>query len=66
MSMARTGSAGGADYHARVAAAFGRYADAEPERFARIDGLGEQKRSMAASWPPSQDRGLTITPARLA
>jgi dTMP kinase len=31
----------GADYHARVAAAFGRYADAAPERFARIDGQGD-------------------------
>jgi dTMP kinase len=27
-----------ADYHARVAAAFGRFADSQPERFARIDG----------------------------
>lgn len=30
----------GADYHAAVAAAFGRIADAEPARFARIDGGG--------------------------
>ncbi|HNN55547.1 MAG TPA: hypothetical protein PKG84_04355, partial [Novosphingobium sp.] len=31
---------GGRDaaYHARVAAAFARFADAEPARFARIDG----------------------------
>jgi dTMP kinase len=31
----------GEAYHARVGAAFARYAEAEPERFARIDGLGE-------------------------
>ena len=30
----------GAAYHARVAAAFARFADAEPARFARIDGQG--------------------------
>ncbi|EIZ80348.1 dTMP kinase [Novosphingobium sp. Rr 2-17] len=33
----RIGSRGG-DYHARVGAAFGALADAEPARFARIDG----------------------------
>lgn len=45
----------GDDYHARVAAAFGRYADAEPARFARIDGQGEAEaihhRIMAAIAP---------------
>lgn len=30
----------GADYHARVGAAFARFAEAEPKRFARIDGNG--------------------------
>lgn len=30
----------GADYHARVGAAFARFAEAEPARFARIDGNG--------------------------
>ncbi len=30
-----------ADYHARVAAAFARFAEAEPRRFARIDGSGD-------------------------
>ncbi len=29
-----------AEYHAQVAAAFSRFADEEPERFARIDGTG--------------------------
>ena len=42
----------GADYHARVAAAFARFAQAEPPRFARIDGEGEagaiHERIMAA------------------
>jgi dTMP kinase len=31
----------GADYHARVGAAFARFADSDPARFARIDGSGE-------------------------
>jgi dTMP kinase len=31
----------GADYHGRVASAFARFAEAEPARFARIDGQGE-------------------------
>ncbi|GGZ95925.1 dTMP kinase [Novosphingobium arvoryzae] len=30
----------GADYHAKVSAAFARFAEAEPARFARIDGNG--------------------------
>lgn len=30
----------GADYHAKVSAAFARFAEAEPARFARIDGDG--------------------------
>lgn len=30
----------GADYHGRVAGAFSRFADAEPDRFVRIDGNG--------------------------
>jgi dTMP kinase len=30
-----------ADYHARVAAAFARFAQAEPQRFARLDGAQE-------------------------
>ncbi len=41
-----------AGYHARVAAAFRCFADAEPERFARIDGAGDagviHQRIMAA------------------
>ncbi len=36
----RIGGRGGA-YHARVAAAFARLAESEPERFARIDGDGD-------------------------
>ena len=45
-ALARDGDAadriGGRDaaYHAKVAAAFARFADAEPARFARIDGNG--------------------------
>ena len=38
----------GADYHARVAAAFAAFADAEPGRFARIDGNGEPQATHAA------------------
>ncbi|WEK47002.1 MAG: dTMP kinase [Candidatus Andeanibacterium colombiense] len=30
-----------ADYHARVSAAFARFAEAEPQRFVRIDGEGD-------------------------
>jgi dTMP kinase len=42
----------GAEYHARVGAAFARFAQAEPARFARIDGQGDaetiHQRIMAA------------------
>src|SRR5690606_31730264 len=38
-----------APYHARVAAAFARLADAEPERFARIDGNGGIEATHAAA-----------------
>jgi len=42
----------GADYHAKVSAAFARFAEAEPARFARIDGNGSaedvQRAVMAA------------------
>lgn len=36
-----------AAYHARVAAAFGRYADEEPERFVRINGDGRLEETQA-------------------
>lgn len=38
----------GADYHARVAAAFAAFAEAEPARFARIDGNGDPQATHAA------------------
>ncbi len=37
----------GADYHARVGAAFGRFAEAEPARFARVDGNGSAEATHA-------------------
>jgi len=36
-----------ADYHARVAAAFAEFAEAEPARFARIDGDGSPEETQA-------------------
>lgn len=53
-TMARDGDAtdriGGRDgaYHARVAEAFSRFARAEPDRFARIDGNGTPEQTHAA------------------
>ena len=38
----------GADYHARVSAAFAAFAEAEPARFARIDGNGDPQTTHAA------------------
>jgi dTMP kinase len=38
----------GADYHARVSAAFAAFAEAEPARFARIDGNGDPQATHAA------------------
>lgn len=38
----------GADYHARVGAAFSRFAEAEPARFVRIDGNGSTEATQAA------------------
>lgn len=37
-----------ADYHAKVSAAFARFAEAEPARFARIDGNGDAETVHAA------------------
>lgn len=38
----------GADYHAKVAAAFRQFAAAEPDRFSRIDGNGSAEQTHAA------------------
>jgi thymidylate kinase len=40
----------GEDYHNRVSRAFARFAEAEPERFARIDGNGTPEATRGAIW----------------